>query len=246
MPSNIEVPVNSYEAPLTAEEPVIDEQVELKPERPAKPEKITFDEKQQAKVSELIKRAQSAAGREARAEAARLKLELETARRAAPSQEPDTSTLLKLAQAESELSTLKREREETAIKDACRAAVGNDFLNQDLAVRLLRDNIRVIDGKPVVVDESGAPKMGADFEPVSLRDAALALAQEHKYLARGSVRPGAGSTPAESTANPVKLETMFGRDATPEGVGQMHKLARFDRPRYERLRQAARQRGLIR
>jgi len=202
---------------------------------------VVFDEKQQERVNQVIREASARAGAEARAEADRLKKELE-AIKASTNVTPDAAAELALTKAE--LASLKRAHEEASVKDALRAAVGSDFLDGELACDILRSQVKVIDGKPVPVDAQGNPRMNAAFEVMSLREAAQQLATAKPFLARGTVRPGTGSYQSQSTTTTSgpKLEDLFGRSSN---SGLANKLAMSRPSEYARLRSLARERGLI-
>lgn len=206
-------------------------------------EKVTFDERQQAKITEIIKKASARAGAEARAEAERLKQELQQVKAKLPAETPDTA--LELATTRAELAALKSAQQESALKDSLRAAVGNGFVDADLAVQILRNQVKIgTDGKPVAIDADGNERLGDDFAPLSLQALAAELAQSKPFLARGSVRSGSGSTPAQSHASTLKISEYFGKGAT-KGA-ELHRLARVDKARYHQMREQARREGLVR
>ncbi len=201
--------------------------------------KITYSLEQQEHINLLIKDAQSRAARELRIERDELRRQI----KAAKVQEPPIDVALKLAEREAELTALKSEREATTIRETLRAAAGAQFLDTDLAVRLMHDNVKVIDGAVRAVDESGNLRLNASFEPMTLRELAAELASQKPFLARAEVRGGVGSKPAQNhTSNAVPLERLFGKNSS---GGEANRLAMHDPQTYRRLKAAAHERGLV-
>jgi len=146
-------------------------------EQAPKPKKLTFTAEQQIRIETLLK----AASKEARAEAARLRLEIEAAKKPV---EADTNLLVRLAQVESERDSLKAAKQEAAVRETLQSAAGDIFLDSGLAVRLMKDSIRVsADGVLTVVDESGAPRLNNAFENMSVQELAAELASQKPFLA---------------------------------------------------------------
>lgn len=210
----------------------------------AKPPKVVFDGPgQQEKVEQLIRQAKSTAAKDLRAERDALKVELAAARRAQTPQGEDNT--LALAEARAELASLKAEREESKVTESLRRAVsGQNFFDAELATNLLRQSAKVVDGRVVFVDSEGNERLGRDFSPLTAAEAARELADQKAWMVRGSVRGGSGSTPRISDTNKaIKLSDYFGKNASRSG--ELHKLARFDKPKYLKLREAAHAEGLV-
>jgi hypothetical protein len=206
-------------------------------------EKVTFDARQQEKVNDLIRKAQGRAARELREELARVQLELAAVKQTAPQADQGTQMLAtELAATKAERDALARERQDTNITEHLRRAAGDQFVNQDLAVNLMRQNVRVVDGKPVVIGPDGNPRMNASLDQMTLQDLATELTVQHPYLARGTVRPGTGSTPASTGVPPVQLDKLFGKGSN---AAEINRLALHDPEKFRRLRRQARQEGLI-
>jgi hypothetical protein len=212
-------------------------------EQEQKPAKIVFDEAQKLRVNEIVREASARAGSEARAEAARLKTELEAARRAQTPPAPSADVTLELATTRAELAALRSAQEESAVKDSLRAACGTAFIDPDLAVQILRAGVKVVNGKPVPVDSDGNERLGSDFNPMSLKEYAQELAAQKPFLARGQVRGGVGSTPSQAapSAGP-RLEDLFGPKS--DG-GAANRLALHDPQKYKSLRKLAVEKGLL-
>jgi len=209
--------------------------------QPPEPPKVTFDDAQKARINEIVAEASRRAGSEARAEAARLTVELEAARKAQVPAAEDTDARVKLAEAEAELGSLRAAQQEATVRDALLKAAGNTFLDSDLAVRIMKDSTRLIDGKLCVVGADGAVRLNSNFEPMSAAELATELAGQKPFLARGEVRGGAGSTPTKGdTSNAVDLTIIFGKTASCQAANA---LAMRDPQR--QLREQARQRGLL-
>lgn len=202
--------------------------------------KITYTPEQQEHINSLIKDAQSRAARELRAENVRLKAEA-AARAAAPPVAEDLS--LRLAETQAELTALRSEKQTNLTRETLRAACGQQFLDNDLAVRLLADNVKVIDGAVRAVDDAGNLRLNSNFEPMTLRELATELAAAKPFLARAEVRGGAGSKPGTGyPSNAVPLERLFGKNSN---GGEANRLAMHDQQTYKRLKAAAREKGLI-
>lgn len=204
-------------------------------------QKVTFDDAQKARINQIVADASRRAGEEARAEADRLKRELDAAKAI---QTPVDNSALELATTKAELSALKRDQQESALLASLRSAAGDLFLDSELGTRLMRDSVRVgADGAPYVVGADGAPALNSAFEKMSLRELAQQVANQRKYLARGEVKPGSGSTPSLGNfSSAPRLEDLFGPNSN---GGLANKLALKSRSEYLRLRQLAHQKGLI-
>lgn len=212
-------------APETAEEPV------------------EFSSAQQKKIELIVKEVSARAGADARAEAERLRKEVEALKAATPVT-PDLSKDLELSRAE--LKALKAAQSESQLTEQLRQAAGDMFLDTSLAVRLMKDSVKIgADGKPIVVDEQGNPALGSDFQPLSLAGLAERIADQKKFLARGVVKRGAGSTPgggAPANAGP-RLADLFGPKSN---GGLANALALRSPSEYTRLKNLAREKGLLR
>lgn len=211
-------------------------------ETPAAAEKVTFSAVQQGKITEIIREVSRRSGAEAREEAERLRKELEAARKA-PAAAEDAA--LQLAEARAELTALKAAEAESKLKSALLSAVSAEsFFDAPLAADLLRQSVKLVDGKPIVIDPAtGETRLGADFNPMGLKEAAQELAQQKAFLVRGQMKPGAGSVPSlGDRSNLPKLETLFGPKS--DG-GAANKLCLQNPTLYRKLKAEARERGLI-
>jgi hypothetical protein len=212
-----------------------------------KPAKITFDEAQQKRVDELIRRAQGRAARELREHNEQLKTELEALRGQQGQQAVPNDVLTELSTTRAELQAMRQKETESQIMSEVRKVTGG-FVDQELAAQLIRQGIRQVEGKLVPVDADGNPRLNSDFEPMSLEDAARDLARQKPFLARGDVRLfGAGSTEAaRSTLGDVpraRLAQLFGPNSD---AAAANRLALKDARAYSRYKEAARKEGLIR
>src|SRR5579872_3161545 len=86
-------------------------------QQPSEHHKVSFSPEQQAKVDEIIRKAQGRAAKELRTENERLRLELEATRQANPQPADDGTKLLatELAATKAERDALARERQETTV-----------------------------------------------------------------------------------------------------------------------------------
>jgi hypothetical protein len=191
------------------------------PEQGQKPAKITFDAAQKERINTIVREATARAGAEARQEAARLKAELDAARRTPTPPAPSADLSVELATTRAELASLRSAQEENSIRDSLRRAVGTEFIDPDLAVQILRAGVKVVNGKPVPVDADGNERLGADFNPMSLKEYARELAAQKPFLARSKALGGAGSKLADSMPSTgPRLEEYFGPSST--RAGELH------------------------
>jgi hypothetical protein len=206
---------------------------------PETPEKVTFSEVQQARVNEIIRDAMARAGSEARTETARVTAELAAAKL------PGTEDAVKLATANAELGSLRAEKAEASVAAVLRAAVGTTtFFDPELASQILRSSIKIVEGKPVVIGQDGQPRLNASFDPMSPAELAQELAASKPFLVRGTVGPGLGSSQRSDAVSHerIPLESIFGRGS--DG-GAANRLAMRSPKEYQRLKLAAREKGLI-
>jgi hypothetical protein len=216
--------------------------------KPEHPPKIVFDQQQQEKVNQLIREAQGRAARETRAELARVQAELDAARAVSPALPDSGAAVLatELAAARAELQAVKqREVENTLNTQLLSAAAAENFHSVEIATRLMRDHVRLVDGKVSVVDHAGNERLNAGLDPMTLEDFAREISQQHPYLTRSQVRSGAGSVESRGYKPSVQLEKLFGRGAAPDAARVLNDLAKRDSAKYRSLRNAARERGLI-
>jgi hypothetical protein len=211
-----------------------------------KPAKITFDEAQQKRVDELIRRAQGRAARELREHNEQLKTELEALRGQQGQQAVPNDVLTELSTTRTELQAMRQKETESQIMGEIRKHTGA-FVDAELAGQLLRQGIRQVEGKLVPVDADGNPRLNSDFEPMTLEDAARDLARQKPFLARGDVRFfGAGSTEASrsmlDSVSDAKLSELYGKNSDPR---KANALAMRDPAKYRALRSKAKERGLL-
>jgi hypothetical protein len=216
------------------------EQTPLEQTPPAEaqePQKVTFDDAQKARINEIVKEASARAGAEARAELARVKATL-------PPVEQSADALLKLAEAQSELASLKAEATEAKVREILNHAVSKEsFFDPELASQILRSSIKVIDGKPTVVDSTGTPRLDAEFNPMSPETLAKELASTKRFLVKGELRAGTGSVMSTQRGETgPALETIFGKHSNGAAA---NRLAMKDIGLYRRLREKARSEGII-
>ncbi|MGD0774839.1 MAG: hypothetical protein ABSC05_18650 [Candidatus Solibacter sp.] len=223
--------------PEPIELPIAEQAPAAEPTPAAAPPKVTFDDAQKARINEIVKEASARAGAEARAEVARLKAAL-------PAEPQSTDALLRLAQAEAELAALKSEAAESRVREVLHAAVSKQpFFDGQLASEILRSSVRLIDGKPVVVDASGTPRLNSEFREMSLSEAVEELATAKPFLVRGQLKGGVGSVMAASRAETgPKLEDLFGKNSNGAAANQ---LGLRNPAKYRELRAQAVKAGLL-
>ena len=214
--------------------------------QPARPTKVTFDLAQQQKIDSLIKDAQSRAAKGLRGELNQALTRIrELEARAGVLTDDDGAKMLatELATARAENAVLKSEQEKEKLSDALRTAAGNAFVDTNLAVQIMRSQVRLIDGKVVVLDQDGNPRMNAHFEPMTPQELAVDLANTKPFLARGEVRGGTGSFERNSapTTSQTELERFYG--AKPDVAG-LNRLAIRDPRRFRELKRLATEKGM--
>jgi hypothetical protein len=206
---------------------------------PETPEpKVTFTPEQQEKVNSIIREVTARAGLEARTETARVTAELAAAKL------PGNEDAVKLLVANAELGSLRAEKAEASVQNVLRAAVGTTtFFDADLVSQVLRSSIKIVDGRPVVIDSTGAARLNASFDPMTPAELAQELAASKPFLCRGVVLPGLGSQVAQGARSAAPdLSTLFGRNSNSV---EAHRLGMRSPREYSRLRQKAHEQGLI-
>jgi len=206
--------------------------------------KITFTPEQQAVIDRVVKYAMSRAGKDARIEAERLRKEL--AARSTTDDAGHRTLAADLAEARSELAAVKREQEAAALDATIRSACAKeDFLDIDLAVEISKRSVRVVDGKPVVIDPAtGSEMLDETLSPVTVQGLARRIATDKPFLVRSRVVGGTGASERGNLPMPptVNLEDLFGK----RSKGQLaNQLAQRSPREYRRLRSLAQQQGLI-
>lgn len=208
-------------------------------------DRVFFGPKQQEKINELIREAQGRAAREVRAEAARLKQELNNLRaQAPPSAEQAAELEARVTRAKSELTEV-----ETATQTARREATLQDvatkaaFIDPAVGAELLRGHVAWVDGELRPVNQHGSPLLNGRGEAMTVEEYSRSIAEKNPYLIRGEVRGGIGSHESRQSApTGPTLEEVFG----PRSNGRLaNELAMRSPKTYQQMRLKARQQGLI-
>lgn len=253
----------------------------------ANEEQVVFDDKQQAKVNELIQKAMGKAAKETKQELERtrtelttLQSELTTAKEAlskakTPAErkeaKDDISALnAQLEETKNVVATMKSEaerwqREALAKADevtkarqetlnfrkasTLQAAISKvPFVNGEVVAKLVAENIAIDPENPnklIVVREDGSPRLNAALENMSVDEFINDFAAKNKYLVRGDIVPGTGSS--ESNRHIAKggkheVKDIFGPKSNAKVANE---LAKADPAEYRRLKAVAREAGLI-
>ena len=213
-------------------------------------QKVTFDERQQAKVNDLI---QEAMGRSARDTRAQLRAANDRiAAMEAASLLPSTAaaeleaTNARLAASRAELTANENAVKEAALKASLvDAATKAGFISPTDASKLLLDGVGFVDGVAVAVDAHGQPKLNQYGEHMTVEEFAKEFAAKNAYLVRGDIRGGIGSTPASQSTLAQEthpLTRYFGKGSDPIAANRFA----MSNPRaYSRMRIQAREEGLI-
>src|SRR6267378_1028321 len=207
----------------------------------APPEKVVFYEAQQKRVDEIIKAAMGRAGSEARATAARLEAEMTTLRAdlAAAKDAAASGDVIKAKDAEIEKARKETValRKENAIRQA---AETHGFFNSAQVAKLTEQDVKWDAGKQkfIVVDDSGAERLGIDGNPVTLDALYKEFASRNPHLVRSAVLTGVGSRenqiPTPAIDERGKLAKLFGpkSDAIACNRLALSDPAEFKRQRY--------------
>ena len=221
---------------LRAEQPHTPQPTTPQPEKPVKEPPVKFDERQQRRVSELIKERQGHFAREARAnEAAALarvkELELQLAAKGHENPLPVTEDVqrlsLRLAEKDAELNSMRATQQEAAILEELRAAAHEAKISfvDPVAFRLLRETTKVEQGKIQMTDTDET------MSPISLQEHVRRFAATRPFLVRGQVSPGLGSTQAtyERPSKESQLAEFFkpGNAAASNTYVRTHGLAAY-------------------
>jgi hypothetical protein len=211
-------------------------------EPPPVSENVSFDERQQAKIGDIVRDATV----KARADFAKLQSEFDALRKTLPP--PPDDIVLELATTRAERDTLRTAQREATVTEILRSAVGaQQFVDSDLAVQLLRSSIQLIDGLPVVVDSAGNQRLTAALMPMTVTALASELSDAKPFLVRSQVRGGAGSKPSNGTGNITpgpSLGSLFGKGSV-NNAEAVNRLALHDPTTFARLRRQAIKEGLI-
>jgi hypothetical protein len=128
-----------------------------------------------------------------------------------------------------------------------RLGSGIDAVDPESVGKLLSDRIAMRDGKPVVLDESGAEQVNPDGSAVSPEQLYSSWAASHAWAIRGRTITGTGQTSSAGSGNSIPppsipLERLFG----PKSDGKLiNQIAITDNARFQRLRAEAKRKGLI-
>ena len=144
---------------------------------------------------------------------------MDTLRAGAPVPTDNAEVRTRLALAERERDSLRQANSEAAVMAHIRSAVGDYFIDSELAANLLRQSVKMVDGSPTVVSADGTPALNASFEAMSLKEAAQQLAASKPFLAGGTVKGGAGSLPSSQPAfqsESVAIHKLWGPDGDVE------------------------------
>lgn len=134
-------------------------------------------------------------------------------------------------------------RKQTAINNA---ASKFPFHNLE-AVRVLTEPYikwEEKDKKFVVLNDQGSERLNASFEPMTLEEFYEEFANKNKYLVRGEVRPGVGSSESSGFRHggKISVEQIFGPKSSSKLAND---LAKSDIKEYRRLKEIAKAQGLI-
>jgi len=181
-------------------------------------------------------------------EAEALRNEIAEMKRAQSTNTDETSRLKQQVEAERKSAETARNeasdvRKSVAIQRAVNAA---NFVNNDIVEQLTKDSVKLENGKFVVVNEAGQPRMNAAFEPMTLNEFYAEFAAKNPYLVRSDVKAGQGSTQSSrydvSRDGKLEVKQVFGKDSSAKLAMELKK---SNPAEYARLKQIAISGGLI-
>jgi len=239
-------------------EPVIDLPLTEQPENPTIPpsttsEKVEFSEAQQRILDNAIKAASARAGKSAREEAARLKLENERLQALAVGNSPDASEVEKLRASIADERLRAQAAEDRAAmlaKTTYQQTLAAKFnhVDPDTSTKLLQNHLK-FDAELktfVAVDDAGVTRLNADGTPMTGEKLYDEFSNAKPWLVKSNVIFGTGSTGSWASSKPISadppLELLFG----PKSDGKLiNQIAIKDNARFQILRAAAKRKGLI-
>jgi hypothetical protein len=136
-------------------------------------------------------------------------------------------------------------RTEVAIQSAASKV---PFVDLGVVLKLTKDQVQLDPetGRFTVVNEAGQPKLNSSFEPMSLEEFYNDFAAKNKYLVRGNVLPGTGSTESSrstlSTNGRFEVAEIFGPKSSSAKASELMK---NDPAEYKRMRVIAKSAGLV-
>lgn len=154
---------------------------------------------------------------DAKGDVAALQAQIEDLKRVQTQTLEESRTSKQQAQAKEKEVTEAREetvkvRKQNVIQTA---AAKHNFINPDTLSKLVSDNIKWADGKFTVVNDDGAVRNNASFEPMTVDEFFADYASKNPYLVKGDVKSGAGSKVSSSYQGAgdqnLKLTDIFGK-----------------------------------
>jgi hypothetical protein len=136
-------------------------------------------------------------------------------------------------------------RTEVAIQNAASKV---PFVDLGVVMKLTKDQVQLDPetGRFTVVNEAGQPKLNSSFEPMSLDEFYTDFAAKNKYLVRGNVIAGTGSTESSrstlSTNGRFEVAEIFGPKSSSAKASELMK---NDPAEYKRMRVIAKSAGLV-
>jgi uncharacterized protein YukE len=128
-----------------------------------------------------------------------------------------------------------------------KAVASHNFVNTEIVEQLTDKFIKVGEnGKLVVVNEDGTPRVNAAFEPMTLAEFYQEYAAKNPYLVRSDLKPGLGTTQNarfDVTSNgKLEVKQIFGKESNAKLANE---LKRQNPQEYARLRKIAVDGGLL-
>lgn len=140
---------------------------------------------------------------------------------------------------------LINERKYAAIN---KAAEPNKFINLDAVHKLTAESVKWDDDRKtfVVMNEKGGAKLNSSYEPMTLEEFYVDYAAKNPWLVRADATSGAGSFESQKSSlsldGKYRLEDIFGPKSD---SGKANALAKSNKAEYLRLKNMARESGLI-
>ena len=205
-----EVVIDNNQAPDGAPVQAAEQPAETAP-------KIVYSPEQQQHLEGLIREAQGRAAKELRAQ-------LIQTQEALSAKEGElglyqTGVSAELIEARQQLAAEKAARsaaEERQTAAERRALIKEEAMvagmfNPGDAAYALAQNVTRKEGRFVVLDDEGEPRVNADGQPFTVSQLVREYTQSRPWAVRGDVKPGAGSTPSQGVpTTTVKMQDIFG------------------------------------
>jgi len=218
---------------------------------PDEPAPVEFTPAQQEKLDEILKKAMGRAGKDARAETERLRIENERLKQVAAGK----GSADELERVRGELASSRLEQQailETSVRSQRDLVIAQEsskygFIDTDTLQRLTRGNLRhnAATGSFEIISDEGTPVLNAAQEPISVTDFFADYASKKPWLQRGQVKGGGGGSSSSGSGRApavYDVAKLFGPGSNAQEINRIS----IQQPElYKKLRAEARARNLV-